>query len=109
MLVDFLQLYRMTELAAELPYSIAKIELNYEGSALRFVIKTRKESDAEFFIEGTSGEFKSLAKPIVVQAKQMKLLLRGFQSFTSVGVRLSPKGLGLESDVYSGVLVADPQ
>ena len=108
MLVDFLQLYRMTELAAELPYSIAKIELNYDGSALKFVIKTRKEQDAEFRIEGTSGDFKAMSKPIVVQAKQMKLLLRGFQSFTTIGVSLSPKGLGLTSDVYSGVLVADP-
>ena len=106
--VDFLQIYKMTELAAELPYSSSKVALNYGESGLSYVIKTRKEVDAAFNIESTSSKVPALAKSIIVQAKLFRLLLRGFQANSTIVVTLSSKGLQLSTDTCSAYLVADP-
>ena len=108
MVVDFLQLYKMTELAADLPYSTTKISLNYDGPALKFTILTHKDTNADFHIDSASGSCNSLASPVIIQAKLLRLLLRGFQAFPQITISLSSKGIEVKSEVFSSLLVADP-
>lgn len=110
LLIDFLQLYKMTELAAELPYSTGRIEMNIiDGTLLHFSIGTRKEAPADFRIEGsTQALIPSLKKNITVQAKLFKLLLSGFAGSSQVALSFSDIGLRVCSDTYQAYLIADP-
>lgn len=97
--VDLLQLFKMVELSADLPYSTGKIGLNYDDEGISLAIKTKKGSDSKFSIPGSpDGRTQPIAKELVMQAKLLRVLLRAFNGSTSIRVSISEKGLALETD-----------
>ena len=89
MFVDFLQLYKMVELASELPYSIGKVSFQYKDGNLVLAIKTKAGKDSVFILGGSPVEgLVNLKNEIILQAKLLKILLRSFAGSSSVKVAL---------------------
>ena len=108
MYVDLVHLYRIIEVAAELPYGVGKVGLNFEEGVLSVGIKTRKGNDSVLKIAGSvSGEVGRLETELVVQAKILRALLRSFVGSSSVRVSLASGGIGISSDKYSAVLYSE--
>lgn len=108
--VDFIQLYKMIELASELPYAIGKVGINYTDSGIRLDIKTKKGDSNTFEISGSpEGGIAPLDKELVVQAKLLKIVLRSFASQASIRVSVSADGLGIKAGDYSGVLYSEAE
>jgi hypothetical protein len=106
--VDFISFYKMVEVAADLPYSIGKIGLNYSEDGIHLAIKTKKDKDSVFNITGSKdGEVVSLKDELIVQAKLLKIVLRSFASKSSVRLSVSEKGLGIVSDDYSAAIYSE--
>lgn len=97
--VDLIQLFKMVELSADLPYSTGKVGINYGDEGLELAIKTKKGSDSMFSIPGSQdGRTQRLNKELIMQAKLLRVLLRAFNGSTSIRVSVSEKGLALETD-----------
>jgi hypothetical protein len=108
--VDFIQLYKMIELASELPYALGKVGINYTENGLVIDIKTKKGLSNVFEISGSiDGAPDPLKEELVVQAKLLKILLRSFASKQSVKVSLTKDGLGLVCDDYSAAIYSEAE
>ena len=106
--VDFLSLYKMVEVAADLPYSIGKVGINYSDDGIVIAIKTKKGNDNIFNIPGSkNGSTDPMADELVVQAKLLKIVLRSFASKSSVKVCVSDKGMGIVCDDYSAAIYSE--
>lgn len=106
--VDFVQLYKMVEVASDLPYAIGKIGINYCDDGISVNIMTKKGADNKFTISGNiEGDLTPLAEDLVVQAKLLRVVLRSFASKSSVRLTVSDKGLGILSDDYSAALYSE--
>lgn len=106
--IDFVQLSRLVKLAAELPYSVGKVNLNYSGDSLQIEIQTRKQQSSIFTLAGSkSGEVVPLDKALTVQAKLFYILLRSFAHESSVDVILTKQGIGIKCDKYSSILLVE--
>lgn len=106
--IDFLQLYKMIEVASELPYAIGKVGLNYSDEGILLGIKNKKGADALFDISGSKeGSTAPLKEELVVQAKLLKIVLRSFASKSSVRISLSKNGLGIVSDDYTAAIYSE--
>ena len=104
--IDFMQYYKMIDVAAELPYSVGKVGLNFnEDGSLRLLIKTKKDKDALFTLTGSvSGAPKPLAEELILQARLLKIVLKAFAAHSSIKISLSDRGLGIRTDAYSAVI-----
>ena len=100
--VNFTELYKMVELASELPYATGKVLINYtDRGSLKLIIKTKSEKQSVFNIGGViSGEIKPLRKDLVLQAKLFKVLLKSFSDNSSIKLSLSKAGIGLFTDQF---------
>lgn len=107
--IDFIQLSRLVKLAAELPYSVGKVALNYAADdRLEIEIQTKKQQASMFYLAGSkSGVTSPLSKPVVVQAKLLYTLLRSFAHESSINVILTDRGIGVKCDSYSSVLLVE--
>lgn len=106
--VDFVQLYKMVEVASDLPYAIGKIGINYCDDGISVNIMTKKGNDNKFTISGNiEGNTVALKEDLVVQAKLLRVVLRSFASKSSVRLTVSDKGLGIQSDDYSAALYSE--
>lgn len=103
--VDFLQVYKMVELASDLPYSTGKIGMNFTEEGVNLSIKTKKGNDSNFNISGSiEGDVVPLAEELQLQAKLLKVLMRTFANKSSIKICLSDKGYGMVADSYSAVM-----
>lgn len=106
--VDFVQLYKMVEVAAELPYSTGKIGVNYSDEGIRIAIKTKKDADAIFDIAGSKeGDTTPIKDELIVQAKLFRVVLRSFASKASVKLTVSKDGIGISADDYSSAIYSE--
>lgn len=106
--VDFIQLYKMVEVASDLPYAIGKIGINYCDDGISVNIMTKKGNDNKFTISGNiEGDISALKEDLIVQAKLLRVVLRSFASKSSVRLTVSDKGLGIMSDDYSAALYSE--
>lgn len=97
--IDLVQLFKMVEVSADLPYSIGRIGLNYDSDGVSLAIKTKKGRDSIFSLSGSQeGAIKTLDEEIQVQSKLLRILLRSFQGSASVKVVILKEGLGIESE-----------
>lgn len=98
--VDLIQLFKMVELSADLPYSTGKIGLNYGDDGITLSIKTKKGKDSIFSLSGsTEGRTSPLEKELIMQSKLLRVLLRTFNGSNSVKLSLSDKGLCVETEL----------
>jgi hypothetical protein len=103
--VDLVQLYKLVEVASELPYSIGKVGLTLTDEGVRVAIKTKRNEDSIFNLTGSYNSGKETYKQeIVVQAKLLRILLRTFASESAVQLVFSDKGLGVFTDSYKAAL-----
>lgn len=99
--VDFLQLYKLVEIASELPYAIGKVAFNYCEDGVELIIKTKKGNDSKFVLNGSEeGNTAPMKEEIVVQAKLLRVFLRAFANQSSVKLTLSSKGTGIQCQDY---------
>lgn len=106
--VDFIQLFKVIEVAADLPYSVGKVGMNFCDEGLKVVIKTKKNKDAEFNITASvEGDATPLDEELVVQAKLLKIVLRSFASKPSILISLSKEGMGVSADDYSSAIYSE--
>lgn len=106
--VDFIQLYKMVEVASDLPYALGKIGINYCDDGITVNIMTKKGNDNKFTISGNiEGTVTPLEEDLVVQAKLLRIILRSFASKSSVRLTISDTGLGILSDDYSAALYSE--
>lgn len=106
--VDFIQFYKSIELASELPYALGKVNVNYTDTGVSVDIVSKKGTSNIFNIDGSSqGDVKELEKPLVVQAKLLRVVLRSFVSKSSIKLTVSDKGLGIEADTYKACLYSE--
>lgn len=109
--VDFIQFYKMIEVAAELPYSIGKVGLNYsDNGELRVVIKTKSSStpDSVFDLPGSvAGNVTPLEKDLVLQAKLLRILLRSFADSSSIKISLADEGMGIYTDTFVAAVYSE--
>lgn len=106
--VDFVQFYKMVEVASDLPYSIGKIGVNYSEEGIKVNIMTKKGGSNPFDIAGSiEGEIEPLKEELVVQAKLLRIVLRSFASKSSIRLTVSDKGLGIQSDDYRAALYSE--
>lgn len=102
--IDLLQLYKMVEVSADLPYSIGKVGLNVSLDGVSLAIKTKKGKDSVFTLSGSSdGSPQSLDKEVLLQSKLLRILLRSFGNSASVRVSVTPKGVGIKTDSLEAV------
>lgn len=102
--VDFIQFYKMVELAAELPYATGRISLNYNDEGIEVVLFTKKGNNT-FTISGSiEGTPSPLAKPFEVQAKLLRVVLRTFATKSSIKLSIDKEGLGIGADDYQAFL-----
>ncbi len=103
--VDYNQLYKMIDLAANISYSVGKIEMNFtEDNKLKLIIKTKTKHDADIEASGSvSGSVSPLDEGLVFQASLLKVLLRAFKSNT-VKISLSEDGLGIANDKFKAAV-----
>lgn len=102
--VDLLQLYKMVEVSADLPYSIGKVGLNNSLEGIQLAIKTKKGKDSIFTLSGSNeGNPQPLEKEVVLQSKLLRILLRSFGASASVKVSVTNKGVGIETDSLQAV------
>lgn len=103
--VDFVQLYKIVEVASELPYAIGKIGFNYTEDGVNLAIKTKKGADSMFTLNGSkAGNTDALTEELVVSAKLLRIFLRSFAAQSSVKISLSAKGMGISCDDYSSAI-----
>lgn len=108
--VDFIQLYKMIELASELPYALGKVGINYSDDGICVDVKTKKGASNIFNISGSiEGDIKPLDKELVVQAKLLRILLRSFASKQSIRLSVSSDGLGVSCDDYSSAIYSEAE
>lgn len=106
--VDFIQLYKMVELASELPYALGKVGINYSDDGIYVDVKTKKGASNIFNISGSiEGNIAPLDKELVVQAKLLRILLRSFASKQSIKLSVSKEGLGISCDDYSSAIYSE--
>jgi len=107
--VDFITLSRLVRLAYELPYSIGKVNINYNDVGDVLVeVPTKKQATSLFKLSGSaSGTVVPLNKPLVVQAKLFYTLLNSFRNESSVNIILTPESLGVKTDNYKGALLVE--
>lgn len=106
--VDFIQFYKMIEVASELPYAIGKVGINYSEEGIKVNIMTKKGTDNIFDIPGhVQGTPVALKAELVVQAKLLKIILRSFATKTSVRLSVCDKGFGIQADDYSAAIYAE--
>lgn len=106
--VDFIQLYKMVELASELPYALGKVGINYSDDGVYVDVKTKKGASNIFNISGSvEGDTAPLEKELVVQAKLLRILLRSFASKQSIKLTVSTDGLGVACDDYSSAIYSE--
>ena len=105
MFVDLIQVYKLVEVASELPYSIGKVGLKLTDDGIQLAIKTKKNEDSIFNLAGSYNKKDNVYKEeIVVQAKLLRILLRTFASESSIQMVFSDKGLGVFTDTYKAAL-----
>lgn len=106
--VDFIQLYKMIEVASELPYAIGKVGINYTEDGISVDILTKKGGSNSFNITGSKeGNTEPLKNDLVVQAKLLKIILRSFASKSAVKITVSENGLGIQADDYSSAVYSE--
>lgn len=106
--VDFVQFYKMVQVASDLPYAIGKIGINYCDEGIDVNIMTKKGTDNRFTISGNKeNEIEKLDEDLVVQAKLLRIILRSFASKSSIRLTVSEDGLGILSDDYSAALYSE--
>ena len=106
--VDFVQLYKMVEVAAELPYSTGKIGINYSDEGIKLAIKTKKDSDAIFDISGSKeGNTTPINDELIVQAKLFRVVLKSFASKSSIRLTVTKDGIGVSADDYSAAIYSE--
>lgn len=107
--VDYVQLSRLVRVAYELPYSVGKVNINYDDEDnLVLEIPTKKQAASVFKLAGSrSGAVQKLDKPMVIQAKLFYTLLNSFRNESSVNIILADKCLGVKTDNYSGALLVE--
>ena len=106
--VDFIQLYKMVELASELPYALGKVGINHSDDGVYVDVKTKKGASNIFNISGSvEGTTTPLDKELVVQAKLLRILLRSFASKQSIKLTVSGEGLGITCDDYSSAIYSE--
>lgn len=106
--VDFVQFYKMVEVASDLPYAIGKIGINYCDEGILVNIMTKKGADNKFTIAGNiEGNISEMKEELVVQAKLLRIILRSFASKSSIRLTVSEEGLGILSDDYSAALYSE--
>lgn len=104
--VDMLKLYRVVEVASELPYSLGKISIGYDPNGISLVIKTKKGIDSKFVIDGYYEGEKTDIEAKEVQAKLLKILLRSYTTPT-VKIMVSKKGIAIDSGDYQSVILSE--
>lgn len=103
--VDFIQLYKIVEVASELPYAIGKVGFNYVDDGIGLTVKTKKGGDSPFVLNGSKvGNTTPLSEELVVSAKLLRTFLRSFATQSSVLLTLSPKGMGISCDDYMSAI-----
>lgn len=106
--VDFVQLYKMVEVAAELPYSTGKIGINYSDEGIKLAIKTKKDADAIFDITGSKeGDTTPIADELIVQAKLFRVVLRSFATKSSIKLTVTKDGIGISAEDYSAAIYSE--
>ena len=103
--VDFIQLYKIVEVASELPYAIGKVGFNYVEDGIGLTVKTKKGGDSPFVLNGSKvGNTTPLSEELVVSAKLLRTFLRSFATQSSVLLTLSTKGMGISCDDYMSAI-----
>lgn len=103
--VDFVQLYKIVEVASELPYAIGKVGFNYNEEGIALAIKTKKGADSIFTLGGSkTGDTTPMGDELIVSAKLLRIFLRSFATQSSVKITLSAKGMGISCDDYSSAI-----
>ena len=103
--VDFVQMYKIVEVASELPYAIGKVGFNFAEDGVSLSIKTKKGVDSNFVLNGSKvGNTDPLAEELVVSAKLLRIFLRSFATQSSVKISLSSKGMGISCDDYTSAI-----
>jgi len=106
--IDFIQFYKIVELAADLPYSLGKVGMNVGEDGVVLNIKTKKGTDNSFNITGSfDGTPKVLSSELIIQAKLLRVLLRSFAAKQSVKVIITDMALGIVSDDYESVIYTE--
>lgn len=107
--VDYSQLYKTVELAAGLPYSVGKVDINFtDTEELKLVIKTKSKKDSVFNIAGSvSGNVSPLKGDLTIQAKLFKILLKSFSESNTLKISLSESGIGLYSEKFKASIYTE--
>lgn len=83
--VDLVQLYKIVELAADLPYSLGKLVFTYApGAGLKINLATRKGTDHEFTVSGSQDGKLVDDATATIQAKLLRVVLRTFAGQSTV-------------------------
>lgn len=87
--VDLVQLYKIVELAAELPYSLGKLDFTYSpGAGLLIGLQTRKGTTHEFTVSGSQDGSLREDASATIQAKLLRVVLRTFAGKSTVKVSI---------------------
>lgn len=104
--IDTIQIYKMSELAAELSFSAGRVQLEYSDKGAKFTIITKKDKNSEFELEG-SMDGKVNKKKVIVQASLLKTLLRVFARCSSVKLSIEESGISLSTDNYKAIIIGE--
>lgn len=106
--VDLVSIFKMVEVAADLPYSTGKVGINYTEDGVQLSIKTKKGNPCEFTIPGSvQGNCSPLSSELVVQAKLLRTVLRTFATKSSIMLTLTPKGIIISADNYASIVYTE--
>lgn len=106
--IDYNQLVKITDVSSDLMYSINRLDFNYTEEGTVECIMRTKRSDSVFSLRGTPNpNLKPLEKHVSVQSSLLKVLLKVFNSESTIGLVISKEGIGLKSDKYIAVLYTE--
>lgn len=106
--VDYDQIVKIVNVSCDLAYSTSKLDLNYTDDGTIECILRTKRSDSMFVLRGLPNTaLMPMDKYVSIQSSLLKVLLKVFSQDSSIGLILSPEGIGLKSDSYTAVLYTE--